>query len=466
MASAGDDQPEQGDLTRRAALGIVGAGVAPLLRNDQAVTAPTAGLDADRILFRQPNRDAVGRSVLDKLRDVVSVKDFGARGDGVANDTAAIQAAFLSGARRVIFPPGRYLTGALRVPDWLHIQGEAYQPSIGGDGRAAELRFQLRSGAGFTCGANPVIQNLFIQNIGGIYNEDRKELTGTTAQAISLTENAVIQDCSFSLWNECIRTGGSTYYLKTSRLHFNRCNFGYRTISGPAYNMHIDAPHSVLTRAFIAGKQSYAPRNVKVFGGSIEGYTSVSEFVSEISFFGTYFETAAPRANVVAINPRIDRASVALFGCLIYMNRTARFVSLAGLAGAALTSVGNVFDGIGQSGGTCLHLPASGTVALHGDRLGSGHPNDCLYLDSIESAVRFNVVLPALPPGNLQAMFGGLQLMSPRGFAMGRLTAEPSEKVLGMTVMADGRTWDPLRRSSSGPYWTMWNGERWSPLSG
>ena len=35
---------------------------------------------------------AVGRSVQDKLRETVSVKDFGAVGDGVADDTAAIQA--------------------------------------------------------------------------------------------------------------------------------------------------------------------------------------------------------------------------------------------------------------------------------------------------------------------------------------------------------------------------------------
>lgn len=53
---------------------------------------------------------AVVRSVQAKLFDVVSVKDFGAKGDGVTDDTAAINAAIASGALRIMFPPGTYNT--------------------------------------------------------------------------------------------------------------------------------------------------------------------------------------------------------------------------------------------------------------------------------------------------------------------------------------------------------------------
>lgn len=53
---------------------------------------------------------AVGRSLRDRLSDSVSVKDFGAIGNGVADDYAAFVAA-LAASDSVYVPPGRYLIG-------------------------------------------------------------------------------------------------------------------------------------------------------------------------------------------------------------------------------------------------------------------------------------------------------------------------------------------------------------------
>jgi len=53
----------------------------------------TANINATKLAFTQSGTGATTRTVEAKLRDVVSVKDFGAVGDGVADDTAAFNAA-------------------------------------------------------------------------------------------------------------------------------------------------------------------------------------------------------------------------------------------------------------------------------------------------------------------------------------------------------------------------------------
>ena len=64
--------------------------------------------------FIQAGSGAVSRTVQDKGREVFSVLDFGAVGTGVANDTAAIQAAAdaLTSGGTLKFPRGTYLLGS------------------------------------------------------------------------------------------------------------------------------------------------------------------------------------------------------------------------------------------------------------------------------------------------------------------------------------------------------------------
>ena len=75
------------------------------------------GASAQQISYNEGGVGAVNRTVKDKLQEFVSVKDFGAVGDGVTDDTAAIQAALdaVSGGT-VFFPFGTYyMTGTVNV---------------------------------------------------------------------------------------------------------------------------------------------------------------------------------------------------------------------------------------------------------------------------------------------------------------------------------------------------------------
>ena len=69
----------------------------------------SGAINATKLNFLQVGASGVARTVDSKLKDVVSVKDFGAVGDGITNDTVAIQAAINSGANTIYLPGGTYI---------------------------------------------------------------------------------------------------------------------------------------------------------------------------------------------------------------------------------------------------------------------------------------------------------------------------------------------------------------------
>lgn len=75
-------------------------------------TKDTDGIvQAFKSKFTQAGTGAIARPVEDKLRDFVSVKDFGATADGITNDRSAFQAALDTG-KSVYVPQGTYAIGS------------------------------------------------------------------------------------------------------------------------------------------------------------------------------------------------------------------------------------------------------------------------------------------------------------------------------------------------------------------
>lgn len=80
-----------------------------------AVAAAYSGMGtADAATFIADGTGAASRTMQEKGRERISVKDFGATGDGVTNDTEAINLAFAacSAGKTVHFPAGDYLVGS------------------------------------------------------------------------------------------------------------------------------------------------------------------------------------------------------------------------------------------------------------------------------------------------------------------------------------------------------------------
>ena len=86
-----------------------------------------------------------------KLNDTVSVKDFGAVGDGVTDDTAAIQAAIASAPGTLEFPAGVYLCesrviAGTECPNGISFIGTGNTGAPGSGSTAVTIRYTATTG--------------------------------------------------------------------------------------------------------------------------------------------------------------------------------------------------------------------------------------------------------------------------------------------------------------------------------
>lgn len=157
---------------------------------DAALRASLAASSgSDMVGFTQAGTGAVTRTAQSKMRDTVSVKDFGAVGDGVGDDTVAIQAAIDYTANfsimsatggRLLFPAGMYqISAPLVVPKSMVIEG------AGGEST------KIRTTTG----------NIFEANSGGIQFVNMCLIgpTGAASNGIRFTNgnNCIIERCTF-----------------------------------------------------------------------------------------------------------------------------------------------------------------------------------------------------------------------------------------------------------------------------
>ena len=146
--------------------------------------------DALTVTYTPAGTGAVATTVQTKLRESVSVKDFGAVGDGVTDDTAAIQAAIAAaqiavntdGKNRTVFAPaGIYqISGQLLFPYGVSFRGEGERSTtIRVASSFAELSTTgaIRIGAGTTSTFGVVLTDFLLECSSlagsiGVYSSD------------------------------------------------------------------------------------------------------------------------------------------------------------------------------------------------------------------------------------------------------------------------------------------------------
>lgn len=131
--------------------------------NDAAIAA-SAGISSNKLSFVQAGTGAVARTVDSKLEDMVSVKDFGAVGDGIADDTAAIQAAIDSG-KAAFVPKGTYkITATLNLNNgYKALIGDCSLPIINKTTAGPAIRIGTTGGA--VLNEYSRVENLYLRSL-------------------------------------------------------------------------------------------------------------------------------------------------------------------------------------------------------------------------------------------------------------------------------------------------------------
>lgn len=202
-----------GDLV---SLGTPGAGTIT-----DASVAAGAGIQSSKLSYNQGGTGAVTRTIQARLQDLVSVKDFGAMGDGVTDDTAAIQAAMnwlATNGGELYAPPGTYIVNpaGTSVLTWMTAKP-----------------FRMRgAGAGASILQTNSTANASIFNItAGTIELSDIGLYGPTIAAAGGTLLTTVVDHKFTRVDFCRYFNGLSLGANIGLL--DGCHFGTEFINGP-----------------------------------------------------------------------------------------------------------------------------------------------------------------------------------------------------------------------------------------
>lgn len=189
------------------------------------------GTDSASVTYIPSGTGAVTTNVQSKLRQTVSVKDFGATGNGVADDTAEIQAAIdavsSAGGGTVFLPEGTYITSSRIQPKSnVHLVGEGLGTKIICSGYQAILASRDDAPNNTTPHTNIRLFNFYVESAW-------RGASPTHANDSSCVELEFCDDCVIdSVYvgkadDSCIRVSGYRKGIASFTPSFTNPDFGF-----------------------------------------------------------------------------------------------------------------------------------------------------------------------------------------------------------------------------------------------
>jgi hypothetical protein len=310
------------------------------VNNANGTTTDQAG----GIYWTQTGSGAITRTVDSKLKEVVSVKDFGAVGNGVVDDTAAIQAAIdyaytqaipiaLTGQPAVYFPSGQYLiSSSLVLRDYTCLRGAGARSSIIKGSLTNKSFLRGPYGENPTYGSRLVgweISDLVINNSSRLTGSIGLNMRGV---GYSNVRNVVVtaMDTALATTNECYYVTFSQCWFGGNIAAYLQSDGGGNSFSGCHFNAEVkcvdiesgtwdffggvmDVNQASATHIIKLGRASGIAAVANLFGVYVEGL-SISTLTAELGattstsgFYGVH------RHNI--LGGVTNNASVGAFQC-------------------------------------------------------------------------------------------------------------------------------------------------------
>lgn len=336
---------------------IIGTGSAPNDgTGDPARTAFTkvnsnfTDLYAGNANFVQSGAGAVTRTQTAKLKESVSVKDFGAVGDGVTDDTAAVQA-FLNACqdKRGYMPPGIYkITSALTLqPQYSYnIEGATYDNSgvtgtviyNAGTGNAiyitnepfttnydSQIRFANLTVKGNASSLNGFyVQHcmIFLENVWSINN-------GTNGMYLERGYSSSFRQAVFANNGQ----NGLQINRAANAIHFDHCIFNGNGTAGGGYaGCNISGAVADYNYGMAFSACDFTGNG----NSSASGYGCIVQYARGANFVGCYFEnnktynmygdSTTNNLNVIGCYFQDSNTSLVGIDGLAYLNNTHQYV--------------------------------------------------------------------------------------------------------------------------------------------
>ncbi|MGJ7337299.1 hypothetical protein [Morganella morganii] len=298
------------------------------------------------------------------------------------------------------------------------------------------------------------------RKIDSVFSSDASSFSDTTAiekNKYIKIDNVTISFVRTAIYDHTFNDNSGDYYTETNGFIINNSYRGMVYANASYNNKHLSIRMTNVAKPFECYKEA---NNWVFYGGAIEGYSSGSPFPgrSDVSFFGTYFETFFA-GEVDHVFFATESARISFHDCLVYLNNTKSLVRTSALHPVSVSSYNSRF--------VLANGNKKNSVLLNvNDNNGLATMSSVGNKYMAESGFSIKEVLFEVRSFFGHDSFNNFRMGLTDGITMKILSSPPVDGRSGTMYCCDGSSWNPASKPGGLPYFVFYRDGFYLPLGG